>query len=109
MLSRTPSIYRVGYLARLPLGTPYPGVVAAVGRIMRQLPQRTELVVDIGGVGRGIFDEMIHAGLSPVGVSFTGGMAAHWSGNTVTVPKSNYSQQTSRPGSCRRSIRARGS
>jgi len=27
-------VYRVGYLERLPLGTPYPGIVGHIGRLM---------------------------------------------------------------------------
>jgi len=55
-VSATPSIYRVGWLARLPLKTPYPAAIARIQSIMSRLPQGTDLVVDFGGVGRGIYD-----------------------------------------------------
>ena len=44
-------VYRVGYLERLPLGTPYPGIVAYIGRLLGRLPG-AELVIDFTGVGR---------------------------------------------------------
>ena len=31
-------IYQVGHLERVPLGTPYPGIVAHVGRLLGKLP-----------------------------------------------------------------------
>jgi hypothetical protein len=87
-LNPTPSIYRVGWLARLPLKTPYPAVIAHIQRIMSRLPRGTDLVVDFGGVGRGIYDMIVDAGLDPIGVTMTGGFEVHWTGQTVTVPKS---------------------
>jgi hypothetical protein len=50
----TRSIYRIGWLGRLPLKTPYPAVAERIGSIMRDLPRGASLVVDFGGVGRGI-------------------------------------------------------
>jgi hypothetical protein len=44
-------VYRVGYLERLPLGTPYPGIVGHIGRLLGRLPG-AELVIDLTGVGR---------------------------------------------------------
>ena len=44
------AIFRVGHLERVPLGTPYPGLVAHVGRLLGKLPAGTELV--IGPIGR---------------------------------------------------------
>jgi hypothetical protein len=87
-MSTNPSIYRVGWLGRLPLKTPYPAVIARIQHIMSRLPQSTDLVVDFGGVGRGIYDMIVDAGLSPIGVTMTGGFDVHWTGQTVTVPKS---------------------
>jgi hypothetical protein len=53
------------------------------------MPRGTTLVVDRTG-SAGPYDELVAAGLSPVGVTMTGGEAINWSpgGNTVTVPKS---------------------
>jgi hypothetical protein len=81
-------LFRVGYLERLPLRTPYPAQAAAIANIMSRLPRGTGLIVDYTGVGRGIYDLLVDYGLSPIGVTQTGGMESHWTGNTVTVPKS---------------------
>ena len=83
-----PSLYRIGYLARLPLKTPYPAVVAAIRRIVGNLPRGTELVVDFTGVGRGIFDMLVDRGLNPVGVTMTGGFEVHRNDTIVSIPKS---------------------
>ncbi len=32
------SVYQVGYLERLPLGTPYPAIVAHTARLLARLP-----------------------------------------------------------------------
>ena len=53
-----PPIFQVGHLERLPLGTPYPGVVRHVSRMLGAVPLRgkSELVIDFTGVGRPVFD-----------------------------------------------------
>jgi hypothetical protein len=80
--------YRIGLLQRLPLHTPYPAVTAAIVAIMQRMPRGTTLVVDRTGAA-GPYDELVAAGLSPVGVTMTGGEEINWSGcNIVTVPKS---------------------
>jgi hypothetical protein len=66
----------------------YTAQAAAIADIMRRLPRGTALVVDYTGVGRGIYDLLVDYGLSPTGVTQTGGIQSHWTGNTVTVPKS---------------------
>src|SRR5215469_6261350 len=87
-MTYNPSLYRIGYLTRLPLRLPYPAVVTAIQRIIGRLPRDTNLVVDFTGVGRGIYDMLVDAGLSPTGVAMTGGIEVHRSGNIATVPKS---------------------
>jgi hypothetical protein len=82
------AIYRINHLERLPLKTPYPAQVARIEYIMSRLPRTASLIVDFTGVGRGIFDMLVDAGLSPVGITLTGGFHANWSGDTATVPKS---------------------
>jgi hypothetical protein len=77
-------IYQVGHLERLPLQTPYPGVVSHVGRMLARLPEGTELVLDYTGVGRPVYDLFMAKGMSPYGVSIT-------SGNAVTKDKMHYS------------------
>jgi len=87
-MSTNPSIYRIGWLGRLPLKTPYPAVIARIQYIMSRLPRGTDLVVDFGGVGRGIYNMITDSGLDAIGVTMTGGFDVHWTGQTVTVPKS---------------------
>jgi hypothetical protein len=70
------------------LKTPYPGVVEAIRRIMGRLPRGTELFVDFTGVGRGIYDLLVDHGLQPMGVTMTGGVQVHRSGDISSVPKS---------------------
>ena len=84
------SLYRIGYLERIPLRTPYPAVVARIGAILSRLPRGTQLVIDYSGVGRGIADMFVYAGTTPIAVTITGGDEVYWArgGNTVTVPKS---------------------
>jgi hypothetical protein len=83
------SLYRISWIERISLKTPYPAVVARVGAILSQLPRGTALVLDYGGVGRGIFDMFQYGGISPIGVTLTGGDSVHWEGcNTVSLPKS---------------------
>jgi hypothetical protein len=53
-----PPIFQVGHLERMPLGTPYPGIVAHVGRLLGKLPTGTELVIDITGVGKARFRDV---------------------------------------------------
>jgi hypothetical protein len=55
-MTSPPAIFQVGYLERVPLGTPYPGIVAHVGRLLEKLPAGTELVIDLTGVGRPVGD-----------------------------------------------------
>jgi hypothetical protein len=77
-------VFQVGHLERLPLQTPYPGVVSYVGRMLARLPEGTELVLDYTGVGRPVFDLFEAKGFSPYGVSIT-------SGTAVTKDKMHYS------------------
>jgi hypothetical protein len=80
-------IFQVGHLERLPLGTPYPAIVAHVGRLLTKLPGGPELVIDFTGVGRPIFDMFISSGISPIGVLITGGTAETHDGPICSVPK----------------------
>jgi hypothetical protein len=82
-----PAIFQVGHLERLPLGTPYPAIVAHVGRLLTKLPGHPELVIDFTGVGRPVFDMFVDAGISPTGVLITGGTAETRDGATCSVPK----------------------
>lgn len=82
------AIYRIAGLGRLPLGTPYPGVVAALTQIMARMPPHTPLLIDASGVGRAIVDMMVDAGLQPCAITITGGNDVLWHhANSVSVPK----------------------
>jgi hypothetical protein len=81
------AIYRIGYLARVPLRTPYPAIVAYVGQMLGKLSRGTELVIDYTGVGRPIFDMFTFSGIVPIGVLITGGASVNWDGQIVSVPK----------------------
>jgi hypothetical protein len=87
-VSYNPKLYRVVYLERLPLQTPYPAQVAAIARLMGSLPRGTDAFLDFTGVGRGIYDMFIERGLQPRGVTMTGGHEVHHYGDIATVPKS---------------------
>jgi len=82
-----PPIFQVGHLERMPLGTPYPGIVAHVGRLLGKLPARTELVIDITGVGKPVFEMFTYSGISPLGVFITAGTAETRDGAICGVPK----------------------
>ena len=87
MTAPPPPIFQVGHLERVPLGTPYPGIVAHVGRLLTKLPGNPELVIDFTGVGRPVFDMFVYSGISPTGVLITGGTAETRDGMTCSVPK----------------------
>lgn len=83
--------HRVRHAERLPLQLPYPEQVAHVRGLMMspELPAKdTELVVDMTGVGRPVFDLFDVKGLKPVGVVITGGLEEVRDGARVhRVPK----------------------
>jgi hypothetical protein len=89
MISRPPPIFQVGHLERLPLGTPYPAIVAHVGRLLTKLSGHPELVIDFTGVGRPVFEMFVYSGIYPTGVVITGGMTETQDGPTCSVPKLN--------------------
>ena len=82
-------IFQVGHLERLPLGTPYPGVVRHVSHMLGSVPLRgkAELVIDFTGVGRPVFDMFQGHGVSPIGVTITAGDAVTHEGMIYRVPK----------------------
>jgi hypothetical protein len=79
--------FQVGHLERLPLHTPYPGVVSHVLRLLAKFPDETELVIDHTGVGRPVFDLFETRGLSPIGVTITGGDTITHESMIWRVPK----------------------
>jgi hypothetical protein len=81
------AIFQVGHLERLPLGTPYPAIVAHVGQLLAKLPSGTELAIDLTGVGKPVFDLFQYAGIFPIGVQITAGTAESRDGMVCSVPK----------------------
>jgi hypothetical protein len=83
--------HRVRHAERLPLQLPYPEQVAYVRGLLLspELPAKdTELVVDMTGVGRPVFDLFRMEGVKPVGVVITGGLEEVRDGVRVhRVPK----------------------
>jgi hypothetical protein len=73
-------------LERLPIGTLYPAITARIGRLLREMPRNTTLVVDRTGA-HGPVDELVAAGLAPIGLTITSGANTNWEGRNVTVPK----------------------
>ena len=51
-------VFQCGYLERLPLNTTYPGIVQHARRLLQKQPflGRAELVLDLTGVGRPVYD-----------------------------------------------------
>ncbi len=82
-------IFQVGHLERLPLGTTYPGVVAHVQRLLDKPPMQNnaDLVIDFTGVGRPVHDLFQARGVSPIGVTITGGDVITNEGMIYRVPK----------------------
>lgn len=68
-------VYALRHLERLPLGAGYPAITAHVKELMEtdELSNRTALVVDAAGVGRGVVDFIRHAGLRLTPVNVHGG------------------------------------
>jgi hypothetical protein len=82
-------VYRVGHLERLRLRTPYTAQLARIFAIKNRLPRSAQLIIDITGIGKGLFDMAVEQGLDPIGVVIHSGFEVHRRpyDNTVTVPK----------------------
>lgn len=90
--------HQIRYLHRYQLGTPYPEIVESVGRLCAQLPEardKPELWVDGTGVGKAVLDIFRSAGMSPIGVSITGGATVNrLSHNDIRIPKRELASVT---------------
>jgi len=82
-------IFQCGHLERLPLGTSYPNIVSRVLQQLRRPPLagKSELVIDFTGVGRPVIDLFVGRGVTPVGVTITGGDVVTNDGPVWRVPK----------------------
>ena len=84
--------YHIRHLQRLPLGTPYPAITAAVAGMLSssQLRGRAALLVDQTGVGLPVVHDMRKAGLAPQGIVITAGNeVATGQDGSVHVPKAH--------------------
>jgi hypothetical protein len=86
-------VYKLVYLTRLKLRTPYPEVVKIIKKTFDDLVIKAGaggevvLVLDCTGVGRPLVDMLKAAGLSPMAVTITGGDVATHEGREYHVPK----------------------
>jgi len=83
------SEYVARELIRFPQRTPYPDVVKQVKLIFENPYIKTygELIVDQTGVGRPVIEMMEREGLSPIGITITGGHEVSKTVDGYNVPK----------------------
>jgi hypothetical protein len=81
------TVFQVGHLERVPLGTTYPAIVHHIGRLLARLPEGTELCVDYTGVGRPVFDLFRYSSTYPIGVLITSGVTEATIDGIAHVPK----------------------
>jgi hypothetical protein len=88
-MTSSPFIFRVVHLGRLPLKTPYTAQLTHIFAIKNRLPRSAQLVIDVTGIGKGLFDMAVEQHLDPIGVVIHSGFEVHRRpyDNTVTVPK----------------------
>jgi hypothetical protein len=88
-MTSSPFAYRVGHLERLPLRTPYTAVLGRLFAIKNRLPRSAQLIIDVTGIGKGLFDMAVEANLDPIGVVIHSGFEVHQRpfDNVVTIPK----------------------
>ncbi len=75
---------------RWPLQTKYTQIVSDVWKLLGTLPhaERTAVLIDKTGVGRGVFDMFEESGLAPIGIQITGGAQMTQDGaRSYNVPK----------------------
>src|ERR1700747_1089026 len=80
-------VCRIGLLERLALPTPYPAIAARVrDHVRRRARGHTTVIGDRTGA-HAAYDMLVEKGLSPIGLTISGGDSVHWDGRYVTVPK----------------------
>src|SRR5690349_16026251 len=82
-------LLHVRHLERFPLGTSYTTIVKDVGERLQSLGAIGSwfLVVDRTGVGRGVFDMFVEAGMEPIGITITSGSESTQDDAGWKVPK----------------------
>lgn len=75
------------FIERPPLGTSYVRIVERLRDMVEALPGVTHLLLDATGVGRPVIDLAREAGLSPVGITISGGHAITENDMGFVVPK----------------------
>jgi hypothetical protein len=71
-LDRTIHSFRIVSLHRAALGTPYPVICEQVRSLLVELPE-ADLIIDVTGIGRGVFDILWGRGLRPHAITITAG------------------------------------
>jgi hypothetical protein len=81
--------FRVNHLERLPLRTPYTAQLARIFAIKNRLPRAAQLIMDITGVGKALFDLAVEQNLDPIGVVIHSGFEIYRKpyDSVVSVPK----------------------
>ena len=82
-------VYALRHLERPPLRTTYDQIVDKVKALIETpaLRGNAELIIDATGVGRPVLDMMVRAGLSPIGITITGGRTVSQDEDGYHVPK----------------------
>jgi hypothetical protein len=88
-MTSSPFTFRVAHLERLPLRTPYTAQLARIFAIKNRLPRATQLIIDVTGIGKGLFDMAVEQHLDPIGVVIHSGFEVHRRpyDSIITVPK----------------------
>jgi hypothetical protein len=81
--------YHLRHIERLKLNTPYPAVAERAQMLLARTGHhgRTQLVMDLTGVGAPVFDLLRAAGVRPVGITITGGHSVSGTSEHLHVPK----------------------
>jgi hypothetical protein len=69
-------VFQCGHLERLPLNTPYPGVIWRVSDLQARLSPlgaHAQVILDLTGVGRAVGDLFVDRGIYPTNVTITAG------------------------------------
>jgi hypothetical protein len=83
--------FHLRHVERVGLGLPYPALVERIGAVHALVPTPCDLVVDVTGVGKPVFDFL--APCNPVGVTITGGKVVEDHGGGLwSVPKAELAR-----------------